>query len=259
VRGRGLILAILAAPALLAGCAIPSAATVRLSEAGPAGASRASPIAALALSGPPVGRFVEVNPQTRQPTGAEALMRRIGPDSDGAWRLTLAWKSARPGAHLRPAQEIDGDTGQDGALRIVRIADARSGRSASFEPALLTAPAQLDAEPQTQSVVVVLSDEDGARRLRARHTIESAGLELIETPAGIYWAERVHLNAAASLGPVSARRTMAVWLAPGAGVVAQYQADTLLVLGIPAGTREMLLLAAPLERGSPEQSPVETD
>ena len=75
------------------------------------------------------------------------------PDADGAWRLSLAWKPSRPGARFRPAQEIDGDTAPDGSLRLIRIGDVRSGRSAQFEPGLVTAPGRLGADALRQSRV----------------------------------------------------------------------------------------------------------
>ncbi|MFG0283158.1 MAG: hypothetical protein ACF8R7_01950 [Phycisphaerales bacterium JB039] len=237
---------------LLGGCGIPSAASIRLSHAGPQAGAEAVAVAALVMSGPAKMRYIVVDPRTRDPSGAEAMTERIGPGSDGAWRMRLAWKSARPGSGFRWAQEIQGDTAPDGSLRFLRIVDDHSQRSVSFEPGLVTAPTSLgDARLLQEDIAVTLLDGASERRLRAKHTITGAGRELIETPAGIYAAQRVHLDAVASLGPLSARRSMAVWLAAGAGVVAQYQADAFFVLGIPAGSREMLLLAAPLEDGSP--------
>ena len=250
---RTLLCSLLGLALVIGGCGIPTAASVRLSEAGPHTGAEAVAVASLILSGPAQMRYIAVDPHTREPTGAEAMTEREGPDAEGAWRLRLAWKSARAGAGFRWAQQIQGDTTPDGSLRFLRIIDDRSQRSVSFEPGLVTAPTSLgELRLMQEDIAITLLDGASERRLRARHAITGAGLEMLETPAGIYAAQRVHLDAVASLGPLSARRSMAVWLAEGAGVVAQYQADVFLVLGIPAGSREMLLLAAPMEDGSPE-------
>lgn len=180
-------------------------------------------------------------------------MQRDGPDETGAWRLRIGWKP-RPGAQFRWTQQIEGDTAEDESLRFLRISDRSNHRRASFEPGLVIAPALLGSAAHEQDLIVSLTDADGQRRLRGRRTITSAGRELIETPTGTHLALRVHIDAVASLGPISARRVMAVWLAEGEGVVAQYQADTLRVLGIPTGTRELLLLAAPVEGLEPSSA-----
>lgn len=227
------------------GCTIPSPASVRLSEAGPVATETTSEVARLALSGPTVARYLVVDPETMEPTGAEAIIHRDGPGEEGAWRLRIGWRSARAGARVRWMQQIDGDTAPDGALRFLSIRDASSRSKANFEPGLVVAPRLLGGAAQIQEISVALEEPGGQRRLRGRNTIASAGRELIDTPAGTRAALRVHLDSAASLGPVTGRRRMAVWLAEGQGVVAQYQSDTLLVFGIPTSSREMLLLAAP--------------
>lgn len=180
-------------------------------------------------------------------------MQRDGPDETGAWRLRIGWKP-RPGAQFRWMQQVEGDTAEDASLRFLRISDRSNRRRASFEPGLVIAPALLGGAAQKQDLIVSLTDADGLRRLPAQRTITSAGRELVETPTGTHLALRVHIEAVATLGPISARRVMAVWLAEGEGVVAQYQADTLRVLGIPTGTRELLLLAAPVEGLAPGAS-----
>jgi hypothetical protein len=232
----------------LGGCAIPSAESFSLSEAGPIATEARSEVARLALSGPAVARYIVVNPKTLEPTGAEAVIHRDGPREDGTWRLRIGWRS-EAGARIRWMQQVDGDTAADESLRFLSIRDAGSRSSAIFEPGLVVAPGLLGGSAQIQELSVAFAEPKGEKRLRAKHTIASAGRELIETPAGTRAALRVHLDSAASLGPVTGRRQMAVWLAEGQGVVAQYQSDTLLVLGIPTKTREMLLLAAPAETG----------
>src|SRR5690606_28868318 len=83
------------------GCAAPSPASVKLSEAGPVATETTSEVARLALSGPTVARYFVVDPETMEPTGAEAIIHRDGPGEDGAWRLRIGWRSAKAGARVR--------------------------------------------------------------------------------------------------------------------------------------------------------------